>query len=53
MEKDPYILEGKSSPDTDNHIKSIVEQKGAAIGEATDLYGDVQTAEAYGYVNRG
>ena len=31
----------------------IVEQKGLEMGEATDIFGDLQTAEDYGYVNRG
>lgn len=29
------------------------EQKTAAIGEAADLYGSVEAAEQYGYVERG
>jgi hypothetical protein len=36
-----------------NHgIGDIVESKGAAIGEAADIYGDVETAQQYGYVER-
>jgi hypothetical protein len=31
----------------------IVASKGNNIGEAADIYGDVQTAEEYGYVSRG
>jgi amino acid transporter len=34
-------------------VAGIVHQKGGAMGEAVDLYGDIQTAEAYGYVERG
>jgi amino acid transporter len=28
-------------------------KKSVAVGEAADLYGDVDTAEQYGYVERG
>ena len=31
----------------------IIEEKGVAIGEAADMYGDLDTAEEYGYVTRG
>jgi hypothetical protein len=31
----------------------IVASRGNHIGEAADIYGDVQTAEEYGYVSRG
>lgn len=37
----------------DHEVRDIVHQKGGAIGEATDIYGDVQTAEKFGYVERG
>ena len=30
-----------------------VENKQDHIGEAAELYGDIQTAEDYGYVHRG
>lgn len=36
-----------------NSVSGIVEQRGQAVGEAADIYGDVQTAEQYGYVHRG
>ena len=32
---------------------SFVNEKGARIGEASDLYGDIAQAEEYGYVTRG
>lgn len=51
-EKDHVFVEN-AAEGQDGHLKAIVEQRGAAIGEATDIYGDIQTAEAYGYVNRG
>lgn len=31
----------------------IVEEKGIRIGEAADMYGDLASAEEYGYVSRG
>ena len=31
----------------------IVEEKGVEMGEAADIYGDLETAEDYGYVSRG
>jgi len=34
-------------------VKDIVERKGHAVGEAADMYGDLATAEEYGYVERG
>jgi amino acid transporter len=37
---------------TDHGIGHIVETKGAAVGEAADIYGDIGTAEQYGYVQR-
>ena len=31
----------------------VVDDKGVRIGEAADMYGDLATAEEYGYVSRG
>lgn len=31
----------------------IVAEKGMRFGEAADIYGDIETAEDYGYVTRG
>ena len=50
-EKNQYAIGGAESPD--HGIKNIIHEKGNNIGEAADLYGDVQTAEQYGYVQRG
>jgi yeast amino acid transporter len=57
MEKEQYLVDANG---TDNYVdqrrgsaREIVETKGAAIGEAADIYGDVATAEQYGYVQRG
>lgn len=46
---------GHESPAYDHprDIKDIVNNKGNAVGEAADVYGDIQTAEELGYVHRG
>jgi amino acid transporter len=51
-EKNQYAVQGDTTPPHDHGIKNIVETKGAAQGEAADIYGDVATAEQYGYVER-
>ena len=57
-EKDAYLA-GESSPDYPHdetrkeRIASIAHDHGAQIGEAADVYGDIETAEEYGYVSRG
>jgi hypothetical protein len=51
-EKGQYAIEGAVTPPSDHGVKNIVETKGAATGEAADIYGDIQTAEQYGYVER-
>lgn len=45
-EKD-YNVTNTEAP-KDHGIREIVEQKGAHIGEAAAIYGDVATAEQYG-----
>jgi len=50
-DKTQYAVGTAESPD--HGIKDIVEQKGNNIGEAADIYGDVSTAEQFGYVERG
>lgn len=50
-EKNQYSIGGESP--VDHGVKDIVHEKGNGIGEAADLYGDLQTAEQYGYVERG
>lgn len=30
-----------------------VDERGMQLGEAADLYGDIETAKDYGYVTRG
>ncbi|KAK5093108.1 hypothetical protein LTR70_004956 [Exophiala xenobiotica] len=61
MEKDNvnvYPVSGSDSPDVHGYRHGSVSNKyesrrGAKLNEATDIYGDVQTAEEYGYVSRG
>ena len=36
-----------------HNAEELIENKGLRIGEAADNYGDLQTAEEYGYVSRG
>ena len=50
MEKGDYMVNNSES---DHGVREIVASKGAALGEAADIYGDVATAEQYGYVERG
>ena len=56
MEKDPAIAQeaplhhGSYEVDETNKIEA---RRGSKVNEATDIYGDVQTAEEYGYVSRG
>lgn len=55
-EKDLYSVgvgENESHTHEARDIKDVVDAKGVAVGEAADVYGDVQTAEEYGYVHRG
>jgi len=49
MEKEAYTVD---APLYDDPAR-IVEDKGMRMGEAADVYGDIQTAEDYGYVSRG
>lgn len=58
MEKEPYgnssgrETYSNDSPSYDDPA-NVVETKGVRIGEAADMYGDLATAEDYGYVTRG
>ncbi|MCJ1289536.1 hypothetical protein MMC34_001069 [Xylographa carneopallida] len=53
MEKGEYATEkGVGAPAYDDPAR-IVEDKGVRMGEAADMYGDLDTAEEYGYVTRG
>ena len=51
-EKAHYAV-GADSPTGKDRVGSIVATKGAAIGEAADIYGNVEEAEQFGYVERG
>lgn len=51
-EKTNYEIQGATTPPSDHGVKHIVETRGAAQGEAADIYGDIATAEKYGYVER-
>ena len=41
---DPYYVSAENK---------IEARRGSKVNEATDVFGDVQTAEEYGYVSRG
>jgi hypothetical protein len=58
MEKDPAYTEGArdghESPDYHvDELNKMEARRGSKVNEATDMYGDLQTAEEYGYVARG
>lgn len=48
-----YGVHESPSPTNNSDIADVVNTKGAAIGEAADIYGDIQEAEEMGYVHRG
>jgi len=52
MEKERYLETGAEAPPYDDRSR-IVKDKGDRMGEAADMYGDLDTAEEYGYVTRG
>jgi hypothetical protein len=52
-EKVGYSSSSGEAPPYDNNAERIIEDKGLRMGEAADVYGDVATAEEYGYVSRG
>jgi amino acid transporter len=52
-EKNNYAVDGNMTPPTDHGAKHVVEGKGTGLGEAADIYGSVEQAEQYGYVERG
>jgi yeast amino acid transporter len=58
MGKDPEqkvgMSDGSESPDYHLHgVDKMEARRGSKVNEATDVYGDVATAEEYGYVARG
>lgn len=55
-EKNDYGLETRQSPNytgDSQDLPNADHSKGDAIGEAADIYGNVQMAEEMGYVHRG
>ncbi|KAF2643787.1 hypothetical protein P280DRAFT_496332 [Massarina eburnea CBS 473.64] len=53
-EKTQYTVgTGEGSSNNDHGVADITKEKGNAAGEAADIYGDVQTAEDFGYLERG
>jgi len=53
MATEMTIYRGEDLPPRAQRLESIVEDRGLLIGEAAEMYGDIQTAEEYGYVSRG
>ncbi|KIX04017.1 uncharacterized protein Z518_07570 [Rhinocladiella mackenziei CBS 650.93] len=59
MEKDPdfHLHSGSESPEKTpvdhRDVNKMEARRGSKVNEATDMYGDVATAEEYGYVSRG
>lgn len=53
----PGDMSSNDSPTYHNSSREsssrIVEEKGIGLGEAADMYGDLGSAEEYGYVTRG
>lgn len=49
-EKESYKLDGAEGRMIDDHGR---QRKASQIAEATDVFGDIATAEEYGYVKRG
>jgi amino acid transporter len=44
---------GADQPYHHDEVNKMSARRGSKANEASDLYGDVQTAEEYGYVTRG
>lgn len=61
MDKETYpVNEAPESPSSNGHAhntyvdpESGIETKSGRMHEAADVYGDMETAEEYGYVTRG
>jgi hypothetical protein len=56
LESTPYSVNDGDEPKGPSEVDtlgSILEARGLQIGEATGMYGDIATAEEYGYVSRG
>lgn len=48
---DKTFIEYEYPPGYDT--EQIIAERGVALGEAADMYGDMETAEDFGYVTRG
>ena len=54
MEKQPdYEVNPENSNYHVDEANKLEARRGSKVNEATDMYGDVQQAEEYGYVSRG
>lgn len=58
MEKQPEygVDPARESPNPEYYVDDANKEearRGSKVNEATDMYGDVQQAEEYGYVSRG
>lgn len=51
--KEGFNAHGSDAPPYETNVERVVEDKGMRLGEAADMYGDLQSAEEYGYVTRG
>ena len=51
--KGRFNADSSDAPPYEMNVERVVEDKGMRMGEAADMYGDLQTAEEYGYVTRG
>lgn len=53
-EKEPeYAVDHANHHYSTEPVSKITARRGSKANEASDLYGDIQTAEEYGYVSRG
>lgn len=56
MEKQPDHAVDRAEPNPEyqvDEVNKMEARRGSKVNEATDMYGDVQQAEEYGYVSRG
>ena len=59
MEKEPYSISPEDRPSNESpngfhgDFEKMARERGASTVEAADMYGDLESAEDYGYVSRG
>ena len=57
MDKGEYTVNSQAHPSSpvyrDDRIASIAQEKGVERAEAAENFGNIETAEEYGYVARG